>query len=200
MLSTDTTLLTFGVGMAAAAGVYLMLVVTLTTSRELWPPGTRSWAYYLHWSLVGAFDVSLLVVVVADWNQWVLSRPSSLVVGALAVALGTAVFVHSARVMRSAEVAGVTGELYTDGPYAYSRNPQYVGMIVGVGGLALAANSALVAALAAAHVGWVLLLPRAEEPHLRAEYGREYERYAATVPRFVGLSSLRALSRAVASR
>jgi protein-S-isoprenylcysteine O-methyltransferase Ste14 len=47
--------------------------------------------------------------------------------------------------------------------------------------------------LAAAHVGWVLLLPRAEEPHLRAEYGDEYERYAANVPRFVGRTTVRSL-------
>jgi protein-S-isoprenylcysteine O-methyltransferase Ste14 len=37
----------------------------------------------------------------------------------------------------------------------------------------------------------VWLLPRAEEPHLRAEFGDDYDRYAARVPRFVGLATLR---------
>jgi protein-S-isoprenylcysteine O-methyltransferase Ste14 len=64
-------------------------------------------------------------------------------------------------------------------------------MIVGVPGFALLADSPLVMALAAVHVGWVLLLPRAEEPHLRAEFGDAYDRYAARVPRFVGLRSVR---------
>jgi protein-S-isoprenylcysteine O-methyltransferase Ste14 len=36
----------------------------------------------------------------------------------------------------------------------------------------------------------VLLLPRAEEPHLRAEFGDAYDRYAARVPRFVGIRTL----------
>jgi len=79
----------------------------------------------------------------------------------------------------------------TDGPYAYTRNPQYLSMIVGVTGFAALSDSPYVAALAAAHVGWVLLLPRAEEPHLRAEFGEAYDRYAARVPRFVGLRTVR---------
>jgi protein-S-isoprenylcysteine O-methyltransferase Ste14 len=63
-------------------------------------------------------------------------------------------------------------------------------MIVGVTGFALVADSAFVAALATAHVGWVLLLPRAEEPHLRAEFGDAYDQYAARVPRFFGLRTV----------
>jgi hypothetical protein len=64
-------------------------------------------------------------------------------------------------------------------------------MIIGVSGFAIVADSALVAALAATHVGWVLLLPRAEEPHLRAEFGEAYERYVARVPRFLGVRTVR---------
>ena len=184
------TQLAFGAGLVAAAGVYGIVCGTLLTDHEWWPPGDRTPAYYCHWTLVGVFDAALLTTAVLDFGGWGLLAPAS-VVGLLAALLGTAVFVRSARAMDSAEAMGVTGDLYTDGPYAYSRNPQYVGMIVGVGGFALAVDSALVAGLAAAHVGWVLLLPRAEEPHLRAEFGDTYDRYAARVPRFVGIATLR---------
>jgi len=184
------TQLAFGAGLVAAAGVYGIVCGTLLTDHEWWPPGDRTPAYYCHWTLVGVFDAALLATAILDFGGWGLSAPASFV-GLLAALLGTAVFVRSARAMDSAETMGVTGDLYTDGPYAYSRNPQYVGMIVGVGGFALAVDSALVAGLAAAHVGWVLLLPRAEEPHLRAEFGDTYDRYAARVPRFVGIATLR---------
>ncbi|WP_251343366.1 methyltransferase family protein [Haloplanus halophilus] len=183
------TQLALGAGLLSAAGVYGLVLGTLLTDHEWWPPGDRTPAYYCHWTLVGVFDVALVATAALDWGAWSLPGPVAVAGGALAL-LGTAVFVRGARTMRSAETMGVTGSLYTDGPYAYTRNPQYVGMIVGVTGFALAADSAAVAVLAAAHVGWVLLLPRAEEPHLRAEFGEEYERYAARVPRFVGLRTL----------
>ncbi|MFD1634135.1 methyltransferase family protein [Haloplanus ruber] len=182
--------LAFGTGLLSAAGVYVLVLGTLLTDHEWWPPGDRTPAYYLHWTLVSVFDVALVVTAALDWGAWALPQSVSLVGGALAV-LGTAVFAWGARTLHTDETMGVTGDLYTDGPYAYTRNPQYVGMIVGVTGFALATDSALVAALAVVHVGWVVLLPRAEEPHLRAEFGAAYERYARRVPRFVGLRTVR---------
>jgi len=184
------TQLAFGAGLVAAAGVYGIALGTLLTDHRWWPPGDRTPAYYVHWTLVGVFDLSLLATAVLDFGGWGLPRPAG-VVGVALACLGTALFVWGARTMHSAETMGVTGDLYTDGPYAYTRNPQYVGMIVGVTGFALAVDSAFVAGLAAAHVGWVWLLPRAEEPHLRAEFGDAYDRYAARVPRFVGVATLR---------
>jgi len=189
------TQLAFGVGVGAAGGVYGIVLGTLLTNHDWWPPGDRTPAYYCHWTLVGAFDLSLLGTAALDAGSWGLPRPVA-ATGVAAALLGTAVFVWGARAMRSAEAMGVTGELYTDGPYAYTRNPQYVGMIVGVSGFALAVDSGLVGALAAVHVGWVLLLPFAEEPHLHAEFGDDYAQYAARVPRFVGVATVR---RAVAA-
>lgn len=185
------TQLAFVAGLVAATGVYVLVLGTLLTDREWWPPGARTAAYYCHWTLVGVFDAALVATAVLDWGSWGLAPPVSLVVGGGLAILGTAVFAWGARTMRSDEAMGVTGELYTDGPYAYTRNPQYLGMVVGVPGFALVADSVLVAALAAVHVGWVLLLPRAEEPHLREEFGDAYDRYASRVPRFLGLRTVR---------
>lgn len=191
MISLNVTEVAFLIGLVAAAGVYSLLLVTLTTDRRLWPPGEKTQANHLHWTLVWLFNGALLTVAVLDWNAWLLPRPGTLVAGVVLAVVGTAVFLRSASVMRSDETMGVTGELYTDGPYAYSRNLQYVGMIVGIVGFALLVNSVWMAVLAAAHVGWVVLLPYAEEPHLRAEYGEAYEQYMAQVPRFVGVHTAR---------
>ncbi|MFB6101088.1 MAG: isoprenylcysteine carboxylmethyltransferase family protein [Haloplanus sp.] len=188
--------LAFGAGLLSAAGVYGIVLGTLVTDHEWWPPGDRTPAYYCHWTLVGIFDVSLLAVAALDWGEWGLPGPVA-VAGVGFAVCGTALFVWGARTMQSAETMGVTGDLYTDGPYAYTRNPQYVGMVVGVTGFALAADSAFLAALAAVHVGWVLLLPRAEEPHLRAAFGDDYDRYAERVPRFVGVRTLRRIAASI---
>jgi protein-S-isoprenylcysteine O-methyltransferase Ste14 len=183
--------LAFGAGLVSAAGVYGLVLGTVLTDREWWPPGDRTPAYYCHWTLVAVFDASLLATAALDWGEWGVGTAATSVGGGLLAVLGTAVFAWGARTMRSDETMGVTGALYTDGPYAYTRNPQYLGMIVGVAGFALVSDSALVATLAAVHVGWVVVLPRAEEPHLRAEFGDAYERYVGRVPRFVGLRTIR---------
>ncbi|RRJ33853.1 hypothetical protein EIK79_02620 [Halocatena pleomorpha] len=193
MIALNVTVVVFAAGLVGAAGVYGLLLVTLTTDHQLWPPGEKTRAYYLHWTLVWLFNGSLVTVAVLDWNAWLLPRPGTLLAGAVLAVVGTAIFLRSAGVMRSEETMGVTGELYTEGPYAYSRNPQYVGMIVGTVGVALLINSVLVAVLAAAHVGWVVLLPYVEESHLRVEYGTAYDQYMDHVPQFVGTYTVRLL-------
>ncbi|WP_435335939.1 methyltransferase family protein [Haloarchaeobius sp. TZWWS8] len=195
MLHPELTLVLFGVGGLAAGGVYTILLVTLLTDRRLWPPGEKSPAYYLHWAFVNVFNVCLLGVAILDWDTWVLPRGVLPVVGAALAGVGIVIFVTGARAMEKDETMGVTGDLYTEGAYAYSRNPQYVGMLIGLVGFTLLCNSALVAVLAGAHFGWVLLLPRAEEPHLASVYGTEYRSYRRRTPRFVDGRTVRRLLR-----
>ena len=79
--------------------------------------------------------------------------------------------------------------LVTTGPYALSRHPMYVGWWLIHLGAGLLRGSGWVAvtlpvAVAAEHFGAGLV----EERALRAAFGDEYERYAARVPRYVGLN------------
>ena len=72
--------------------------------------------------------------------------------------------------------------LATGGPYAYTRNPLYLGTLVVAAGFALAARSLGLAALFAA-VFLLVYLPviQNEEQHLRKLFP-EYAAYAAAVP------------------
>ena len=78
--------------------------------------------------------------------------------------------------------------LVARGPYRYSRNPMYVGVLVILAGLALARGSATLAIyaaiVAAAFTTFVLAY---EEPHLEREFGESYRAYKARVPRWLGL-------------
>ena len=75
-------------------------------------------------------------------------------------------------------------ELVTDGPYAMTRNPMYLGWSAGVLGLAVASRSAWML------VGWALAVRaldreiKAEESRLSTRFGREYAAYRARVPRY----------------
>jgi protein-S-isoprenylcysteine O-methyltransferase Ste14 len=73
-------------------------------------------------------------------------------------------------------------QLATGGPYAYTRNPLYIGTLLVAAGLAVAANSLGLAVLFAA-VFLLVYLPviQNEEQHLRKIFP-EYASYAERVP------------------
>ena len=77
--------------------------------------------------------------------------------------------------------------LVTAGPYAYTRNPMYVGLAGMLVGHAIARRSAL--ALLPI-VGFLVVVDRlqiaAEEQALSTKFGPEYETYRARVPRWLG--------------
>jgi len=78
-------------------------------------------------------------------------------------------------------------QLATSGPYAYIRNPLYIGTLTVAGGLVIASRSIWLALLFAAAF-FLVYLPadELEEQHLR-EIFPDYEQYAARVSRFLPL-------------
>lgn len=76
--------------------------------------------------------------------------------------------------------------LITDGPFAKSRNPIYVGNTLLLLGAGLLSGIAWVipAALAAAFTTQKLAIER-EERHLTARFGKAWEDYAARTPRWL---------------
>lgn len=108
----------------------------------------------------------LLVAVFVVWNGWALAT--------------------MARHRTALLPGGATTTIIGTGPFAWSRNPLYVGLLVLSAGLALLAASAW--ALAALPVEWALLrwgavLP--EERYLSAKFGSEYAAYSARVRRWI---------------
>jgi protein-S-isoprenylcysteine O-methyltransferase Ste14 len=76
-------------------------------------------------------------------------------------------------------------QLATSGPYAYTRNPLYLGSVIMAVGFAIVARSLWIALiLAAVFIGIYLPVIRAEESYL-AERFPEFAEYAGRVPRFI---------------
>jgi protein-S-isoprenylcysteine O-methyltransferase Ste14 len=108
----------------------------------------------------------LLVVAFAVWNGWAL--------------------LTMARHRTALLPGGATTTVIATGPFAHSRNPLYVGLLVLSAGLALMAASAW--ALVALPVEWALLrwgavLP--EEHYLSEKFGPEYAAYLTRVRRWI---------------
>jgi protein-S-isoprenylcysteine O-methyltransferase Ste14 len=113
------------------------------------------------------------------------SRPSpaSLAAGAVLVAAGESLRAWAAGHLHK------TVQLVTAGPYAYTRNPLYLGRLLILTGIGLAATLPGRANLAVLAAAWVLFfgyyLPRKErvEPaRLGQLHGAAYDRYRAAVP------------------
>lgn len=80
-----------------------------------------------------------------------------------------------------------TGLLTCEGPYAYTRNPRYLGnLLMGLGGCALAGLPQCY--WLSALLWWLIHGPivASEEHLLRGRFGRAYEDYCRLVPRFLG--------------
>lgn len=91
------------------------------------------------------------------------------------------------RVWAAIHVAGHKSlQLVTDGPYARTRNPLYLGTLAGVAGAAISFGSLSMAALlvlaAFLILNWVV---GREEERLREEFGARYGDYARRTPKWL---------------
>ena len=76
------------------------------------------------------------------------------------------------------------GVLTTTGPYAHVRHPQYVGFVLVLLGFLVQWPTILTLAMFPVLVFMYVRLARQEEAEIRAEFGDDYDRYAAGVPAF----------------
>ena len=75
--------------------------------------------------------------------------------------------------------------MVTTGPYAYTRNPMYLGHIIFLVGLGLFVRSKLVLLFAAAVAHWMNKRVEADEQRLEQLWGLPYRAYRASVPRWI---------------
>ena len=154
--------------------------------KRIWPPPQKpSWQYILIWTLFYlalALNVSILVL---DWNTWIISKPVRFFVGIPVIIIGSLLVTWGFATLGIKNTSGTKYEFITDGPYRYTRNPQYLGDVILFGGIILLSNSLYVAIV---HIlgGMVFLIaPFAEESWLEQQYGDKYVEYNYKTSRFL---------------
>lgn len=159
----------------------------LRPHQRVWPPpGDDSWQYYYALVLSLVWMLTFLALGVLDRGSLGFEHRSRFVLGGVLIVAGSVLCERAVRALSLHATAGLEGDLVTDGPYRYSRNPQYVGYIAVVVGYAIVCDSALALAAAGPAALSFLLGPFAEEPWLRARLGTRFDDYASEVPRFLG--------------
>jgi len=130
-----------------------------------------------------------LLLVILLWAD---PSPASLIGGFIITLFGECLRIwavsHAGGATRTTGEAGAGAELITHGPFAYVRNPLYLGNFLIALGFCVMASAwmpwmlIIFAALFSAQYSMIISL---EEEHLRRHFGKIYEDYLAQVPRFI---------------
>jgi len=82
------------------------------------------------------------------------------------------------------DISGHAQKLITEGPYAHSRHPRYLQILMALSGWALLANYPAGYLAALLWIPLMLLIVRLEEAELYRRFGGEYHAYCERVARF----------------
>jgi protein-S-isoprenylcysteine O-methyltransferase Ste14 len=168
--------------------VLFVLTIKVPGFRFWPPPSARSWQFFLAWFIAAVVAVNFLILGLVDFESaflpyiWV-SLPFAL---ALFIS-GSAIGFWAATTFGFRATLGLGGRLVTDGPYRYTRNPQYIGDCLLALGYMILANSWMVWTVGALGILLNLLAPFTEEPWLEERFGESYLDFKRRVPRFIPL-------------
>lgn len=133
--------------------------------------GLSTWV--ARWRVRMGYLLAVVVLIFARPN------PLSIAMGAAIGVFGLLLRGYAAGYLKKQEV------LTTTGPYAFTRNPLYLGSAILVAGAAWAMHSWISAGVLSAYFAIVYyVVMRREEGELRGHFGDAFERYAKTVPLF----------------
>ena len=130
--------------------------------------------FFTRWRVRLGYPVSIAALAFAR------PTPRSIRLGALIGVLGLLIRALAAGYLRKQEV------LATTGPYAYTRNPLYLGSAILLLGAAVAAWSWISGAVLCGYFAlFYSIVMRHEEHELRLQHGAAFDTYARAVPLFL---------------
>ena len=181
------SLFLFVMTLTAEALTTIAVVVSIVwPQHRIWPPsGPRAWGGYAMLILFNLSAVGVVLVGILDWGSLSIPAWVRLAVGAPLWLAGDLLALWAIWALGTAPTYGGEGALVRRGPYAFSRNPQYLGFIVGLIGWGVMADSLFALIVCIVGVVPLVLVPFAEEPWLLAQHGAAYEEYRRAVPRFI---------------
>jgi protein-S-isoprenylcysteine O-methyltransferase Ste14 len=154
--------------------------------RQIWPPPKKhSWQYIIIWTLFYLALALNILLLLLDWNNWIISKPIRFFVGVPVIVIGSLLVSWGFATLGIKNTSGIKSQFIAAGPYRLTRNPQYLGDVILFAGIILFSNSLYVAIV---HVlgGIVFLIaPLAEEMWLEQQYGNQYVQYKNTTVRFI---------------
>jgi protein-S-isoprenylcysteine O-methyltransferase Ste14 len=166
---------------------YLLLILwsILIPKRRVWPPGETVWKLYLTWIIFYLEAGLAAALIVLDWDSGSIPIEVRFGVGAPLATLGLGLTMWGIRTLGLYNTHGLHGELIVQGPYHFTRNPQYLGDVILLVGIMLMVNSVMVAVINLLIILIFIFMPFSEELWLKEQYKDAYLSYMMQTPRFL---------------
>jgi protein-S-isoprenylcysteine O-methyltransferase Ste14 len=155
-------------------------------NNRTWPaPSKKAWQYYLAWSLFCLVTGLNALILIFDWNTWVLDNPLRFALGIPLVLIGSLLVMWGIRTLGARNTSGLVDKFVRDGPYRFTRNPQYLGDFIFYVGLCLLTNSLDLWITHLLLIINFIITTISEEDWLLDQYGDPYRDYLKETPRFL---------------
>jgi protein-S-isoprenylcysteine O-methyltransferase Ste14 len=181
-------LILFSIALVFELAYILMFAATIRgRGFRFWPPPShRSWQFFVSWFLALIVAVFFFFLGLLDFDSFWLPHfwlrfPTVVILCLPAAVIGTWIYI----VFPFRATIGLGNRLITNGPYRYSRNPQYIVDSLSIIGYMILTNSWMVWVIGLLGIILNILAPFTEEPWLEERFGDEYREYKARVPRFI---------------
>ena len=155
-------------------------------AKRIWPPSKKwAWRYIATWFLFYATVTLDVILAFLTWDTWSISSEIRLFIGIPISIIGGMLVTWGIFTLGIANTYGSRNGFINNGPYQFTRNPQYFGDIILFIGLSLVANSLYVAIFLLLLAITFCITPLSEESWLYEQYGNEYVKYKSDTSRFL---------------
>ncbi len=190
----DITSIIFILTLVFGLSFLLGLIITIFSSKtQIWPPPEDNPIIFWCYSIIDVvFFIGLIYLNITEREI----KPSNfflirIISAAFLGIFGLAFVLWGMRNINIKQMFGLKGNLIVQGPFRFSRNPEYLGFIsLLVSGLIIS-GSIYVFIVNLIGIIWFLLAPLTEEKWLYEQFGESYVKYTNKVPRFFSLKRFR---------
>jgi protein-S-isoprenylcysteine O-methyltransferase Ste14 len=158
----------------------------ISAKNRIWPPPSKnSWQYKIYWNLFYLGVILDIILVILEYNTWIIADEFRYYVGLILIAIGTYIVCSAIYTLGLKNTYGLEDGFINQGVYKYSRNPQYVGDIILIIGLIVFINSLHLSILLILTIIIFIMMPLSEESWLEEKYRQKYIDYKNHTPRFL---------------
>ncbi len=164
-----------------------IIISILSPNRRSWPrPSRNSWQFYFFWAGFYYGLIAFIILGILNWNSSITLLLWRIISGGFLVFAGSFIFTWGVATLKLNRTFGLKGnKIISNGPYKFTRNPQYLGLFIFIGEFMILTSSILVLISGILGIILFMIFPFSEEPWLKQQFGEEYIGYCNRVRRFI---------------